>query len=80
MVPYVGEYRFKGDLLKVAYEKGKLKGTNSAGTCELRAKTRTTFYCSDAEVELKFNQDHRGRVVGVTAEYPDHIDEYRKVK
>jgi len=42
--------------------------------------TRTKFYCIDTEVELQFNQDHRGRVVGVTAEYPDHNDEYRKVR
>ena len=42
--------------------------------------TRTKFYCIDAEVEVKFNKDPRGRMVGVTAEYPDHSDEYRKVK
>jgi hypothetical protein len=42
--------------------------------------TRTTFYCIDAEVELAFKVAQRGRVVGVTAEYPDHSDEYRKAK
>ncbi|MEA2910392.1 MAG: hypothetical protein QOJ15_2473 [Bradyrhizobium sp.] len=77
---YVGEYRFKHELVKVAYEKGKLMGTSSAGKCELRALTQTKFFCIDAEVEVKFNKDNRGRVVGVTAQYPDHIDEYTKVK
>ena len=66
--------------MKVAYEKGKLTRTGTAGKCELRAMTLTTFYCVDAEVEFKVNEDRRGRVVGVTAEYPDHSDEYRKVK
>jgi hypothetical protein len=66
--------------MKVSYEKGKLMRTNSAGQCELRAMTRTKFYCLDAEVELQFNQDRRGHVVGVTAQYPDHTDEYRKAK
>jgi len=42
--------------------------------------TLTKSYCVDAEVEFKVNEDRRGRVVGVTAEYPDHGDEYRKVK
>jgi hypothetical protein len=62
--------------VKVAYEKGKLMNTSSAGKCELRAMTQTKFYCIDVDVELKFNNDNRGRVVGFTAEYPDHIDEY----
>jgi len=61
--------------MTVAYEKGKLTRTGPAGKCELRAMTLTKFYCVDAEVE-----DRRGRVVDVTAEYPDHSDEYRKVK
>jgi pimeloyl-ACP methyl ester carboxylesterase len=80
VAPYVGEYRFKDEPMKIAYEKDQLTRNSPAGRCELRAMTRTTFYCIDAEVELKFKQDHRGWVVGVTAEYPDHIDEYRKVK
>jgi predicted alpha/beta superfamily hydrolase len=80
VAPYVGEYRFKDGLVKVAYEKDKLMGTSPAGKCELRALTQTKFYCVDADVELKFNKDSRGRVAGVTAEYPDHIDEYTKVK
>ena len=80
VAPYVGQYRFKDELMKVAYEKGKLTGSSPAGKCELRAMTRAQFYCLNAEVQLKFNQDSRGRAVGATAEYPDHIDEYRKVK
>ncbi len=80
VAPYVGEYRFKDELMKVVYVKGKLTRTTPTGNCELRAMTRTKFYCVDAEVELTFNEEHRGRVVGVTAEYPDHNDEYRKVK
>ncbi len=80
VAPYVGEYRFKDELMKVAYVKGKLTRTSPAGNCELRAMTHTKFYCIDAEVELKFNQNPRGRVVGVTAEYPDHTDEYKKAK
>jgi hypothetical protein len=47
---------------------------------ELRALTQTKFYCIDIEVALQFSQDNRGRVVGVTAEWPDHGDEYQKVK
>jgi hypothetical protein len=76
---YLGEYHFKDEQLKVAYEKGKLTGTSSAGKCELRALTQTKFYCIDAEVALQFSKDIRGRVVGVSAEYPDHSDEYKKV-
>jgi predicted alpha/beta superfamily hydrolase len=80
VAPYLGEYRFKDELVKVAYEKGKLTGTSPAGKCELRALTQTEFYCIDADVELQFRKDNRGRVVGVTAEYPDHTDEYRRAK
>jgi tetratricopeptide (TPR) repeat protein len=77
---YSGEYHFKDEQLKVAYEKGKLTGTSSAGKCELRALTQTKFYCIDAEVALQFSRNNRGSVVGATAEYPDHSDEYKKVK
>jgi predicted alpha/beta superfamily hydrolase len=80
VAPYLGEYRSKDDLAKVAYEKGKLTGTSPTGKCELRALTQTKFYCIDTPVEVEFRKDHRGRVVGVTAEYPDHTDEYRKAK
>jgi tetratricopeptide (TPR) repeat protein len=80
VAPYVGEYRFKDELVQVSYQKGKLTGTSSAGKCELRPMTPTKFYCVDANVEVEFNKDNRGRVTGVTAEYPDHIDEFRKVK
>jgi tetratricopeptide (TPR) repeat protein len=80
VAPYLGEYRFKDDLAKVAYEKGKLTGTSPTGKCELRALTQTKFYCINADVELQFRKDRGGRVVGVAAEYPDHTDEYRKAK
>jgi|SRR5450631_3758421 len=80
VTPYVGEYRFKDELTKVAYEKGKLTATGSAGKCELRALTQTQFYCVDIEVALQFVKDNHGRVVGVTAEWLDHNEEYRKVK
>jgi len=78
--PYVGEYRFKDELTRVAYEKGKLAATSSAGKCELRALTQTKFYCVDIEVALQFVKDTHGRVVGVTAEWADHNEEFRKVK
>ena len=77
---YVGEYRFKDVVMKVAYEKTKLTGTGPAVKCELRALTQAKFYCVDAEVELKFNKNSHGQVAGVTAEYRDHTDEYRKTK
>ena len=77
---YVGEYRFNDDLTKVTHEKGKLTAIGSAGKCELRALTQTKFYCIDIEVALQFSKDNRGRVVGVTAEWPDESIEYRKVK
>ena len=80
ITPYVGIYRFNEELLKVAYEKDKLTGTSPAGKCELRPLTQTKFYCINADVELEFKKDVRGRVAGVTAKYPDHIDEYRKMK
>jgi hypothetical protein len=80
VTPYVGEYRFKDELTKVAYEKGKLMATSSAGKCELRALKQTKFYCIDIEVAVQFSKDNRGRVVGVTAEWLDHSDEYKKVK
>jgi predicted alpha/beta superfamily hydrolase len=80
VTPYVGEYRFKDELWKVAYEKGKLMATSSAGKCELRALTQTKFYCIDIEVALQFSKDNHGRVVGVTAEWLDHSEDYRKVK
>jgi predicted alpha/beta superfamily hydrolase len=80
VTPYVGEYRFKDELWKVVYEKGTLMATSSAGKCELRALTQTKFYCVDIEVALQFNKDNRGRVVGVTAEWADHDEEYKKVK
>jgi predicted alpha/beta superfamily hydrolase len=78
--PYVGEYHFKDELTKVAYEKGNLTATSSAGKCELRALTQTKFYCIDIEVALQFSKDNHGRVVGVTAEWLDHNEEYKKVK
>jgi len=80
VMPYVGEYRFKDGLVKVAYEKGKLMGTSSAGTCELRALAQTKFYCIGANVEVEFSKGSHDRIVGATVEYPDHSDEYRKVK
>jgi predicted alpha/beta superfamily hydrolase len=80
VTPYVGEYRFKDELWKVEYEKGKLMATSSAGKRELRALTQTKFYCIDLEVALQFNKDNRGRVVGVTAEWMDHNEEFKKVK
>jgi predicted alpha/beta superfamily hydrolase len=80
VTPYVGEYHFKDEVTKVAYEKGKLTATSSAGQCELRALTQTKFYCVDIEVELEFTKDNHGRVVGATAEWLDHGDAYKKVK
>jgi tetratricopeptide (TPR) repeat protein len=80
VTPFVGEYRFKDELWKVTYEKGKLTATSSAGKCELRALTQSKFYCVDIEVALQFSKDNRGRVVGVTAEWLDHDEEYKKVK
>ena len=80
MTSYVGKYRFNEELLKVVYEKDNLTVTTPAGKCELRALTQTRFYCVDSEVNLNFNKDGRDRVAGVTAEYPDHMDEYRKMK
>jgi pimeloyl-ACP methyl ester carboxylesterase len=50
VAPYLGEYRLKDELTKVAYEKGKLIATSSACKCELRALTQTKFYCIDIEV------------------------------
>jgi predicted alpha/beta superfamily hydrolase len=80
VMPYVGEYRFNEERTKVVYEKGKLTATSSAGKCELRALTQSKFYCMDIEVALQFNKDNRGRVVGVTAEWLDHDEEFKKVK
>jgi tetratricopeptide (TPR) repeat protein len=80
VTPYVGEYRFNDELTKVVYEKGKLTATSSAGKCEMRALTHTKFYCVDIEVALQFNKDNRGRVIGVTAEWADHNEEFKKVK
>ena len=77
---YVGEYRFKDELTKVAYQNGKLMANSSFGKCELRALTETKFYCVDVEVELQFVKDNRSRVVGVNLEWQDHSDEYKKVK
>ena len=80
VTPYVGDYRLNDELTKIAYEKGKLTATSSAGKCELRALTQSKFYCIDMEVALQFNKDTRGRVVGVTAEWQDHNEEFKKVK
>jgi predicted alpha/beta superfamily hydrolase len=80
VAPYVGEYRLRDELVKVVYEKGKLTGTSAAGRCELRALTLTKFYCMDAEVRLTFSRNSGGRVVGVTTDYGDRVEEYRKVK
>jgi predicted alpha/beta superfamily hydrolase len=80
VTPYVGEYRFNDESWKVVYEKGQLGATSSAGKCEMRALTQSKFYCIDIEVALQFNKDNRGRVVGVTAEWADHNEEYRKTK
>jgi predicted alpha/beta superfamily hydrolase len=80
LAPYVGEYRFKDALTKVANQNGKLMANSSFGKCELRAMTETKFYCVDIELELQFSKDNRGRVVGVAEEWLDHSDEYKKVK
>jgi predicted alpha/beta superfamily hydrolase len=80
VTPYVGEYSFKDELTKVAYQNGKLMANSSFGKCELRALTQIKFYCVDIEVEFQFRKDNHGRVVGVTAEWADHSEEYRKKK
>lgn len=80
LAPYQGEYRFKDDLMKVTYEKAKLMRTTPNGNCELRALSPVKFYCVGADVEFTFNESGHGRVVGLTAEYPDHTDAYRRVK
>jgi predicted alpha/beta superfamily hydrolase len=80
LMPYVGEYRFNEELTKVAYDKGNLMAISSFGKCELRALTRDKFYCVDIEVEFQFRNDNQGRVVGVTEEWADHNEEFRKVK
>jgi tetratricopeptide (TPR) repeat protein len=80
VTPYVGEYRFNDESWKVVYEKGQLRATGSAGKCEMRALTQSKLYCVDIEVALQFNKDNRGRVVGVTAEWADHNEEFKKVK
>jgi predicted alpha/beta superfamily hydrolase len=80
VAPYVGEYRFKDDLIKIASENDKLTVISPTGKCELRPLTPTKFYCIDSDFNLNFNKDGRGGIAGVTAEYPDHIDEYRKMK
>lgn len=77
---YVGDYHSKGGSLGVAYEKGKLTATSPGGTCELRALTKLKFYCVDSDAQLSFSKERTGRITGATAEYPDRIDEYRKVK
>jgi predicted alpha/beta superfamily hydrolase len=80
LAPYLGEYRFKDELTRVAYENSKLMAHSSFGKCELRALTLLKFYCVDIEVALQFNKDNRGRVVGVTEEWADHDEEFVKVK
>jgi len=80
LAPYLGEYRFKDELTKVAYENSKLMAHSSFGKCELRALTQSKFYCVDIEVALQINKDNRGRVVGVTEEWADHDEEFKKVK
>jgi predicted alpha/beta superfamily hydrolase len=80
VTPYIGEYRFNDELTKVAYQNGKLKAISSFGKCELRALTLAKFYCVDVAVELQFNKDNRGRVVGVTEEWADHDEEFKKAK
>ena len=69
LAPYVGEYRFTDELMKIAFEKNKLMAISSSGKCELRALTQSKFYCIDIEVALQFNKDNLRRVVGVTAEW-----------
>jgi len=80
LAPYLGEYRFTDALMKIAFEKGKLMAISSFGKCELRALTQSKFYCMDIEVALQFIKDNRDRVVGVTAEWGDHNEEFRKGK
>jgi predicted alpha/beta superfamily hydrolase len=80
VMPYIGEYRLNKELTKIVYDKGKLTAISSYGKCELRALTDTKFYCMDIEVGLQFNKDKRGRVIGVTAEWADHDEEFKKAK
>jgi predicted alpha/beta superfamily hydrolase len=40
LAPYLGEYRFKDELTKVAYENSKLKAHSSFGKCEPRADAK----------------------------------------
>jgi predicted alpha/beta superfamily hydrolase len=80
LAPYVGEYRFKDELTKVAHQNSKLMAISSFGKCELRALTQRRFYCMDIEVALQFSEDNRGRVIGMAEEWLDHSDEYKKVK
>ena len=80
VMPYVGEYRLKDELTRVAYQNGKLMANSSFGKCELRALTQSSFYCVDIEVALQFNKDSRGRVIGVTLKWADHNEEFKKLK
>src|SRR5258708_16013648 len=80
VTPYVGEDRFKDELTKIVYEKGKLMANSSFAKCDLRALTQSTFYSVDIEVALQFSKDNHGRALGVTAEWLDHDEEYKKVK
>jgi hypothetical protein len=68
------------EVTKIVYENGKLTAVSSAGKCELRALTLAKFYCINIEVALQFNKDYHGHVVGVTAEWQDHNEEFKKVK
>jgi hypothetical protein len=70
----------KDEVTKVVYEKGHLTATGSAGKCEMRALTQTKFYCVHIEVALQFNKDSYGRVIGVTEEWADHNEGFKKVK
>ncbi len=80
LAPYLGTYRFNDELIKVAYEKDVLTASGTIEKCELRPVSPTRFYCVDVDLEIGFDKDAGGRVVGLTAEYPDRTDQFRRVR
>jgi hypothetical protein len=76
--PYLGTYRTNDEQLEVEYKNGNLLAHSTAEKCELRPMARARFYCVGNDVNVEFDRDARGKVIGLRVEHPDVDEKYSR--
>jgi predicted alpha/beta superfamily hydrolase len=74
-----GNYRVADLELDITYEEGKLFATSDSGRFEIRALSDSTFYYVNADVEVEFVKDGRGRVTRMKMDRFGEGYEYARV-